>query len=202
MAKSATKKLDVTSFLTEHAAPKGKKGKPEIPVLEGHEALADRAYGAYRAFKDAEAGFKAVEGEVLGLTGVEYEKRSKGGEHTKSLDIPGGETPGVQVSYADKFSALDVKQEAGLREQLGSKFDAYFEQKRTLTLKADSTDDATIKMLLEKLGPEGFRRLFDIKIELVCKSDMDRKQFEIPEAVRALCGLKQSKAALKIRKED
>jgi len=198
MAKKAkTPEVDVTALLVSVAsAPTSKKGKG-VPELPGHEALADRASKAYKAMKDAAADYALVEADILAVTGPEYEARSRRGEHSKSFDLPGVMSKGMQVVYQDKFSDLDIAQEAGLRDQLGEKFDTYFEQKRKLTLKEDATDDKTIQALLKLLGPDEFRRIFEVKITLGCKDDMDRKQFEIPEGIRTLAGLKQAKPGVK-----
>lgn len=207
MAKPAKKSgaaaagIDVADFLIANAGvagPAAKKGG--VPELAGQGKLADRVFRAYTTFKDAEADFRAVEGEALDVTGREYEKRSRAGEHTKSMDLRGLDTPGIQVTYQDKFSALGIEQEKPLRDALGAKFDTYFEQDRKLTIKDECTDNATIKLLIQKLGEAEFRRIFDIKLTVVCKSDMDRKQFEIDSGVRELCGLKQAKASVKVLK--
>ena len=196
-----TNKVDVVSFLIANTgAPKPKKGKAGVPELTDCGDLADRTHAAYVVSKDAEATFRALEGQVLDLTNAAYEQRAKSGDFTKSLNLPGSTTPGVQVSYKDQFSPLAIEQEAGLREQLGDeKFDTYFDQKRELTLV--DTSDETIQLLLKKLGPDEFRRIFAIKVTLVTKADMDRKQFDLPEGVAALSGLKQYKPALKILKD-
>jgi len=195
-----TKTVDVAGFLIANAgAAKPKKGKAGIPELTDCGDLADRTHAAYMANKDAEAAFKALEGQVLDLTSAAYEQHAKTGDFTKSFNIPGSNTPGVQVSYKDQFSALPIEQEAGLREQLGEKFDTYFEQKRELSL-VDTSDD-TIKLLIKKLGEDEFRRIFAIKVTLTTKPDMDRKQFDLPEGVAMLSGLKQYKPALKIIKD-
>lgn len=195
-----TNKVDVADFLIANAgAVKPKKGKAGIPELTDCGDLADRTHKAYLANKDAEATFKALEGQVLDLSSAAYEKHAKSGDFTKSFNIPGTETPGVQISYKDQFSALPIEQEEGLREQLGEKFDLYFEQKRELSLV--DTSDETIKLLIKKLGQDEFKRIFSIKVSLTTKPDMDRKQFDLPEGVATLSGLKQYKPALKILKD-
>lgn len=192
----------MADFLVGHATSTGPKGKKDgVPVLGGHEVLADKVAKAYREHKDAEAVYRKVEGELLKLTDAEYADRSKSGDHTKSLDLPGAETTGVQVTYQDKFSALDVSQEAGLKDALGASYGTFFEQSRVLTIKDEFTDGASIKLLREKLGDELFLKMFHIKVTVVPKDDMDHKQFELPEGVAVLCGLKQAKASVKLRGE-
>ena len=195
----AKAKMDVASFLINNAGAAKPKSKSSIPELTDCGDLADRTHTAYLASKDAEAAFKALEGQVLELTAVAYEANARSGDFAKSLNLPGSKTPGVQVSYKDQFSALPIEQEAVLREQLGEKFDALFEQKRELSL-VDTSDD-TIKLLIKKLGEDEFRRIFAIKVTLATKPDMDRKQFDLPEGVAMLSGLKQYKPALKIIKD-
>jgi hypothetical protein len=208
MTKSATPKgkkagqaLDaaMADFLVQNVTASGPKGKSAgVPEVTGHAKLADKVHRAYKEAKDAEAAFRLVEGELLEVTDAEYEKRSKAGDHTKSMNLPGTETGGVQVVYQDKFSALSIEQEPGLKDALGA--DVYatmFEQARELKVKKKHTDAAGIKLLREKLGDELFLSIFEIKVTVVAKPDMDKKQFDIPEAVRTLCGLKQAKAGVK-----
>jgi hypothetical protein len=195
-SKTAAKTPNINDFLTANAgkvAPKGKKGS--VPVLSSATALGDRCYRAYVEMKDAAAAFKAVEGEVLDLTNGEYEKRAKSGDFTKSFNLVGEETEGVQVVYSDKFSALPIEAEEGLREQLGEDFDTHFEQKREITL--NDTSDETVALLIKKLGAETVAKLFAIKLSIVAKPDMDRRQFDLPEGVATLAGLKQNKAGVK-----
>lgn len=193
--------INVADLLIGAATATGPaKGKSSVPEMTGHGALADKAAKAYKAMKDAEAEFRLVEGEVLEVTDAEYAKRSQAGDHTKSLNLKGETTSGVQLTYQDKFSALGIEQKPALMEQLGDNYGVYFEDSRKLTLKEECTDDATIKLLIEKLGVEEFKRIFDIKLAVVCKADMDRKQFDLPEGLATLCGLKQAKASLKIVK--
>lgn len=185
---------DVSAFLTGNAnaaTPKGKKNG--IPEISGIEDLADRTFEANKAMKDAEATFRALEAQVLDTTSAEYVSRAKSGDFSKSYNIPGTVTPGVQVSYKDAFSDLPIESKAAIQEQLGDRFDTYFEEKRVLTL--SDTSDGTIQLLLEKLGPETFKQIFAIKVALAAKPDMDRKQFDLPEDARP----KQYKPSLKIR---
>lgn len=190
----------VNDFLTANAGTTPKKGKRDIPVLNA-STLADDTANAYREMKDAEAEYRALEAKVIELTGPEYERRAKANEFTKSFDLPGATTEGVQVSYSDKFSDLPAEAEEGLREQLGDEaFDANFESKRVLTL--SKTDDATIALLRKKLGDDTFRDIFDIKLSLAVKPDMDRRQFDLDEGVRTLSGLKQAKPSVKLIKSS
>lgn len=197
----AGKALDaaVADFLVQNVtetAPKGKKS--ETPEIEGHGELADKVHRAYKEMTDSAAAFRLVEGELLEITDAEYARLSKAGDHTKSLDLPGTETGGVKVVYQDKFSALAIEQEPGLKAALGAELYAtLFEQARELKVKKKHTDTKGISKLREKLGDALFLEIFDIKVTVVAKADMDKNQFEIPEAVRTLCGLKQAKAGVR-----
>jgi len=192
---SKVPKVDVSDFLAASTGATKPSKKKAIPELDC-PALADLTYAAYVASKDAEATFKALESQVVELTSAAYAQHAQSGEFTKSLNIPGTTSAGVQVSYKDQFSAIPIEQEPDLKEALGEKFDTYFEQKRDLSLV--DTSDETIQLLIKKLGPDEFRRIFAIKITLTCKADMDRKQFELPVAATAI--IKQYKPALKILK--
>lgn len=191
---------EMADFLVQNATvpgPKGKKGG--VPEVTGHEALADRVHRAYKEAQDAEAAFRLVEGELLEITNAEYARRSRAGDHTKSLDLPGTETGGVQVVYQDKFSALDIGQEAGLKAALGERYATLFEQNRELKVKKAHTDAKGIAKLREKLGDALFLEIFDIKVTVVAKSGMDESQFGLPDGLATLSGLKQAKPGVKAR---
>jgi hypothetical protein len=189
----AKKIEDVSSFLQGNANPAPKKGKKIIPEITDAKELADNTFAAYQAAKDAEAVFRALEVSVLVITKQDYEARAKSGEFSKSFNVVGNKTPGVQVSYKDMFSDLPIECKADLQARLREKYDQYFEEKRVLTL-AD-TSDSTIQLLVSKLGPEEFKKIFAIKVTVAAKADMDRYQFDLPEEIRP----KQSKPSLKIR---
>lgn len=188
--------VDVAAFLEGNAggAPKKKGKKDAIPEIDTAKALADKANKANKALKDAKATLAAVEAEVLEITGPKYEARAKSGDFTKSFNLAGEATPGVQVSYKDAFSAFPIEEKGRLQEALGERYSQYFETKREITV-SDTSDD-TVKLLLEKLGAEEFKRIFQIGVSVVAKADMDRKQFELPEIVRPV----QHKASVKVRK--
>jgi hypothetical protein len=191
-----TPNVDVNSLLTSLAKRDPKKGKKgSVPELTSAAALADKAFSAYVEMKDATAAFKAVEGDVLALTDAEYEKRAKSGDFTKSFNLVGEDTEGVQVVYSDRFSELPIGAEEELRVHLGDNFNLYFEQKREITL--NKTDDATVRLLIKKLGEDVVAELFDIKLSIAAKEGMDRNQFELPEGVALLAGLKQNKAGVR-----
>jgi hypothetical protein len=189
--KNGSNVVDVSALLANHAT-EGKPKKKTVPELEGYGDLADTTYEAYKAMKDAEATFKSLEGEILEITSKEYETRATTGNFTKSLNVVGRETAGVQAVYKDQFSAMPNSEKPRLQEALGEKYDQYFEEKRELTLK--DTSDTTIKLLLEKLGKETFCEIFEIKLSIVTKPDMDQHQFELPEDVRP----KQYKPGLRL----
>lgn len=194
MAKA--KQIDVDALLRSNNAKSSGK-RSSVPKVVGREALSDKVAVAYEAYRDAEAAFRAIEGTLLEVANGIYEGRAKEGQFSKSLNFNGAETAGVQVSYQDKFSDLPIEAEGELRRALGDRFNACFEQKRSISMKI--TDDETVRMLVEKLGQEVFSKIFEIKISLATKDDMDRRQFELPSAARSL--MKQYKASVKLRKE-
>jgi len=197
-ANSAANDNSVADFLKSAAQNTTEKKASKTPVVTGSEAMSDKLATLYREYKTAEGVYQAEEEIFLKAARAEYQQRSERGEHTKSMNYAGSTTGGVQVVFTDRFCALDANQEVGLRQELGANFDRFFEQRREISIKTPS--DSTIQLLLEKLGPEQFRQIFDVKLTLVAKSDMDRNQFQIPEEVRTLSGIKQFKPAVKVIK--
>ena len=192
---STAKKLDISDLLKENAKPK-EKSKAQTVTDTGLGRLADKVYKSYQEFKDAEASFRAVEGEMLVKTDPIYQENAKANQFSKSLNIDGQETPGIQVSYQDRFSPVGSEGETELKELLGNKFDSYFDEKRTL--KVADTSDQAVEFLIGKLGKETFLKYFEIEVSCVAKKDMDRRQFELSEHERAF--LKQYKASVKARR--
>jgi hypothetical protein len=195
--KEAAAQVDVSSFLQANATKTPTKSKKHaIPVVEGHGQLADKCREAYTTMKDAEATFKAIEEEVLTKVSPEYEACALRGEFTKTFNVEGTTTSGVQISWKDSFTAIKIEEKPTLQEELGDRFDTYFEEKREVSL-AD-TSDAAIQSLIAKLGPDDFQKYFSVKLSLIAKADMDRKQFDLPTSVRNR--VNQYKPALKIVK--
>lgn len=193
---AAAPKFDAADFLLANAGKASKPGKKDHPVIDGCKILADQVYDAYKAVKDAEASYAALEGQLLSIVRPEYEAGAKGGDFAKSFNVEGEATPGVQVGYKDSFKKIPIEREADLRATLGDKFDLFYFQKRELEL-ADTSNE-TIAFLHDKLGEDAFRKLFKIGLSVGTKPDMDRKQFDLPEDARP----EQYKAAVKIRNAE
>jgi hypothetical protein len=191
----SAKKVDVASLLkSKNIAPIAKR-KSDTPMIDGHEKLADALHELYEQQKQAEAEFRAKEEELITKARVLYEKSGTDGDFSKAFNFPGKETPGMQIVWQDKFSAIPMEHEDLIKKTLGDRYEALFDQKRELSL-ADTSDE-TIQVVHEKLGEELFEKLIQVKVTIVAKGDMDRKQFSLPNQVRAL--LKQAKAACRLR---
>jgi hypothetical protein len=203
------------------AVPAKSEKKSDIPEIEGMGKLADALTKAVLAFKEAEDDKKSAEEALLPKIDAKYREFAKAGKFTKSFNVVGEKTAGVQITYQDKFSAISADHEDELKS-LDPKFDEHFEQKRIISCKRTDlemlqmlikklgkdvtdifditlkkTDDATIEMLGKKFGDE-FGHIFDVGLQVVAKKDLDTKIHEIPEA--ALGFVKQAKGAVKLIK--
>jgi hypothetical protein len=185
----------VSSLLKANQSAPVKTGTSKVPTLPA-DALHDQVAEAYTAFKDAEAAFRAIETELLQKTDALYAANALDGSFSKSFNLPGRQTTGVQVTYQDRFSAIPDSNEEDLKALLGAKYSQYFEESRQLQL--SDTSDQTIDLLTKKLGEETFLKLFKIKLTITAKPDMDRRQFDLDDASRAY--LKQFKASVKLIK--
>jgi len=225
MAKKTPATGNIAAFLASKAAPKKKSTKKDNPELDFHTdenitcecgavnnpsaggwscttcdkplSLTDRVYHAYQAVKDAEGAYASLEGQLLELVTPEYETHAKS-EFSKTFNVAGQETPGVQVSFKDAFCKIPLEQEAALQAIMGSRYEDFFFQKREISMV--DTSDESIQALLADLGEEKFAKYFKIDLSVGTKQDMDRKQFQLPPEARL--AIKQYKPALKIRKED
>jgi hypothetical protein len=191
--------INVSDFLkTKTNAEKSKK-KSTVPELGTYSHLTDKVVEAKKNYQDAEAVFTSLEGELIEHIRKEYEDAANGGDFSKSFNVIGKTTAGVQVTFTDRFSDVAEDVIDSLRDVTEpSQIKTFFEEKRVLTLA--KTDDDTIKMLVEKLGEQTFGDIFKIKVSLAAKKDMDRNQFELVPEARGL--LKQAKPGVKLLKED
>lgn len=171
------------------------KGTSKVPSISP-DSLHDAVYTAYTTFRDAEAAFRAVEAELLAKVDGIYAENAKHGVFSKSFNLPGFETPGVQVTYQDRFSAIPSENEETLKIMLGDKYNEFFDEKRELSL--SDTSDSTVELLMKKLGEDLFLRLFNIRLTISAKKDMDRKQFSLSDDARSF--IKQFKASVKLGK--
>lgn len=180
-------------------SPAQKSHVPTESVDATVKRASDKVVKTKVAMEDAVAVYTVAEADLLAITSRIYAERAENGKFAKSMNIDGETTAGVQVVYADKFSAIDADSpaEASLREALGSKFDSLFTEKRTVAL--DKTDDATIELLIEKLGEKLFLEIFKVRVQIAPVEGFDKLQFELPSQVREL--VKQSKASVRLRKE-
>lgn len=188
-------KKNVKDFLRVRSR-KEMPSKSVVPSDLNYGPQADDLTKAYTNFKDSEAIFREKESKFLEIAGNEYEKNARNGEFSKSINFIGEETQGVQITWQDRFGDIPIEHEKQLKKAVGKKYDTFFEEKRQLEL--TQTDDKTVEFLMKKLGEEVFARLFSVKVSIVAKPDMDRKQFELSDEARAL--VKQFKAAVKLRK--
>ena len=216
-------KKSTSSLLKDIARPveTKKKAASNIPDINGQEKLADKLHAAVVKAKDAAVEQKEAESDLLPLVEKEYERLARSGHFTKTLNIPGKDTAGIQISFQDRFSPIPIENETELRA-LDPKFDEHFEETRFLSIKqADheviallmkklgknisdmfsislkDTSDKTIDTLVEKLGADDFKRLFDVNLGLRAKEHLDEKMHEIPAAAKPF--IKQAKGAVKLR---
>ena len=122
-----TVKVDVSSFLKLKHRP---TGGSQIPSLSDYGQEADRVVVAYKAFKSAEAGYRAVESELLSDVDSDYSKNGSNGHFSKSFNIQGDKTDGVQVTYQDRFSPIPIDNAVVLKEACGDSFSTLFIEKR------------------------------------------------------------------------
>ena len=216
-------KKTAASILNQAASPfpvKKTNSKSTVPNVTGFEKLADQLNNAVAVAKEAEADRKLAEEELLPKLEEYRLKQYRAGKFSKSFNVVGKATNGVQITYQDKFSGISAEHEQELRA-LDPKFDDHFEQVRSIKLKRTDlemlqmvikklgknvtdifeislkkTDDATIEMLGEKFGNE-FANIFEVVLSLIAKEHLDEKLHEIPET--AMGFVKQAKGSVKLR---
>lgn len=194
MTAKKSKSIDVDQFLDTISTTRTAK-KSKVPDVTGQEDVVDELVDLYHEKANAEAVFRAKEETLLKEAFDSYQEAIKQQRFTNSFNFVGKRHNGMLVSFKDAFSALPKESEQHLKSTLGDNFSSFFEKKREITLL--DTSDETVSLLLEKLGPDTFKRIFKTEIKIKPRPEMDRKQFELPEEVRSL--LKQQKGACRPR---
>lgn len=187
-----------SSFLKKVAvseSPKKGSSVPLVQVLTKKEA--DELVALKEQFNDVESRFRVAEAGALSRVREAYRDRALSGDFSKSINIEGEKTEGVQFTFQDRFGQIPADDVATLKVELGKDFDRHFEQKRVLTLK--STDDAVIEKLLAKLGEKAFTEIFEVQLPVVAKKGLDKDQFSFSEKAQAILEKIQFKASLKLR---
>lgn len=190
MAKKAS--VNVSEMLAAQAV--SSKKKSEIPA-EAPSRLFDEGAALKVAAQDAEAAWRVKEAEILEAVQAKYAALAEAGNFSKTIDCPGIKTPGLQVSFTDRFSAIPLAEAADLRA-VDPEFSKHFEEKREISLR--DTDDSTVERLIAKLGEKMFAEIFEVKMSVVAKAGMDERQFEVSPKIRAF--LKQAKPSVKLLK--
>jgi len=165
--------IDVDSQL-EALAGKGKVSakKSSVPEVIGHESLTDQVYTAYQRAKDSEAVFRAAETSLLVIANEEYVKRAISGSFTKSLNFEGNASPGLQVSFSDKFQDVPLEKRDDLRAACGGEYDRLFFTKRKIAVNATSAENNETLAFLMKATGDRFNEIFDVSIVVAAKSDI------------------------------
>lgn len=189
--------LDLNSFLATASGKPKKKGRRETPVVNGYEDLADKAHRAYKAFKDAEVEFRQAEGALYEHIAPLYEQGALNGDFSKSFNVSGDETGGVQFKWQDRFKPCSYQQGAVLLSVLSEvKLRQHYMVSRKLT--AVEPSDQDIRDLIAALGEDRFKAMFKIVMGYQAKPGMDEAQFRLPVEARP----EQYKASMTPKGED
>lgn len=191
MAKAAkAPAISIEEQLKAMSSKTTSKAKSSVVPLEGYEKESDALNRLLKDAKDLETQAKAKKDEMLDKIEKIYIANAKSGNYAQTYQVLGEKTDGVNLTWKDQFSEIPSENEAELRA-LDPNFDDHFASNRKIILK--KTDDATIKMLMEALGPQ-FAIIFEVKMSLVAKEGMDKRQHEVPTAARVF--LKQTRSTM------
>lgn len=182
--------MNITKLLQNKNSP--------IVDLKGQEKLADKVYNAKLLATESEAAFRELESKLLPIAAETYAINATNDHHCKSLVVCGRSTPGVSVTFSDRFRDVSIDSKAILEKSLGKRFKEVFEVKRSLTLK--KTDDATIEKLIRAVGKETFLEIFEIRQSLAVRKNVDQMQFSLPDEVKSV--LEQTKPSITLRKGE
>ena len=140
---------------------------------------------------------------IVGPVRNQQIEQARNGNFSKSFLVK-GKTGETTYTTSDKFSVpKDQASQDALRELLGEeKFDAWFESKRTITLKPEVQQNNTFITKLAAACKAAGMELgdaFDVYDTVIAKDDLDRKQFELDAETFAQFStiVKQNKPALK-----
>jgi hypothetical protein len=150
-----------------------------------------------------EAELATHEVNIIDHVRPQQDEAARAGNYSKSFRVPGN-TGALTYVTSDRFSApKDTAIIEQLKQLIGmTRFEEWFETKRTIKLKPDAQADQTFIQKLVKVVSDAGMNLgdaFEVTDALVTKDGLDEKQFELPptklEEFRTLC--RQAKPALK-----
>ena len=188
----ATKSNPFDSIAKPKSASAAKTSKIAAVVTDAVKAAVDAFIRIKAELARLEAEQKDQAEVIRDSVRPQQDKLAYSGSYSKSFDVAG--TAGsVVYTTTDRFSVpKEADAQAALQTLLGKKFDEFFEQKRTITFKAA---DNTVLMgkIMKAITASGLEisDVFDVVDALTAKPDLDRKQYELPEAklaeFRTLC---------------
>lgn len=163
-----------------------KRGKtPKIEKGDAQAKAADQVNETKIAFQDAETAFKlASQNLIENFIQPEYAKRAVKGAFSKSFNVPGLNTSGVQVVYQDRFTPISRKSiedfqsiERAIGDHIGC-----FEKQIQVKLRDPSPE--SFAKLAALLG-ERLHEMFDITPSLAPIKGMDQRQWQLPDQVKS-----------------
>lgn len=177
--------------IAKKKAPTASKSKVKVAaeVTDEVKGSVDVVIASKAQIKRLEAELADAEAKIIDHVRPQYVQQARSGNFTKSLTVEGN-TGDVTFVTSDRFSTpKDEESQIELRKLLGKKFEEYFEEDRSISIKknivADSKAIAKIEKIFEKAG-EDVADFFDVVDVLKAKDGLDQKQFELPENKRQI----------------
>jgi len=156
----------IGSLLKKAAKKKApSKSKSKTPTVERDdltEAI-DKWLEADKMAKDGKALKEQAEAVILPeIEDERLQKCREDGEHHSSIKVNGKITVSARNSYS-KIEATE-ENEGTLREAAGDRFDEFFKEKTSVSLKSSLLEDEeAMTKIIEAVGEENFERFFDVK---------------------------------------
>lgn len=175
---------DVLSSQATVAAPKAKADHPTVQTPQ-FEDKAKRFLENNRLAK-SHAKLADIDKDDIraGTADIFFDVCRKAGKADTSIYLQCGAVK-LRYTVQNKYSAIDGNQVPRLRERFEEEFDLYFTRNREVTLKPDLS--AALKAeLIERLGPELVKKMFDIN-DTYTVSDAMHAELILNAAFRERC---------------
>jgi len=181
-----------------------KKAKTEHVKCAGVETLVDKYVELNKKFTQLESDLAQTGEAIANKARMVYDAERSAFNYQTSIECPGNATAGVLVINPDRFCGIDIEMEGTLRG-LDPDYDKHFCEVRDVKVKKDAfsdktISDATLKVLIDKLGEAEFTRIFEISVKIGTQKGLAEKWDTVPAAVKPF--VKQVKSSVRILTDE
>jgi hypothetical protein len=183
MAPSTKKDALRASNALESASGKSVKKASKTDYTKGHEEIVDRVIRRKFVADNAKTIYAQSEAEIIAAAEKIHEEQASQGNFAKSINLAGKEFEGLNVAFADSFSAMPPESKKSIiasyvasgmsEEEATAAFEKNFYEKRTVAMEDTSNETIAALDLLLKFGQILVNDEVDIE-DSITKNDLEK----------------------------